>query len=95
MKKTLKKVTAVIICFAFLTLVFPGIADAKPRVKKFNFKQLIRKPAIFLVSLLSYVPIYDIGSDYDRHDPSVKKINSRMRITGDLNKGRPSGDDGN
>jgi len=93
MKKTMKKVTAIIVCFVFIAMVFPGLADAKPRVKKFNFKQLIRKPAIFLVSLLSYVPIYDIGADYDRVEPYGKKIKTRMTITGDLNKGRPSGGD--
>ena len=92
-KKTLLKVTAIVVCFAFLLLSSPGLASAKARSDKFNLNNIIKKPVTLFSSLLSFLPIHDSGMNADSDGLSSKKTTKRVRITGDLNCGRVSGDD--
>lgn len=94
-KRPLVKATAVLVCIVFLFLVFPGKADARTRTQKPDFNRIFKKPVIFVVNLLSYVPIWDLGRDFDRSDRTKKKINGRMKIAGTLPSLRVSGGDQN
>lgn len=88
-KKTMK-VAALIACFALLALTVPTL-NAKPRTDKFNFNRFIKKQVAFVTSLLSILPFIDNESD---KAPEVKTdIKQKLKITGDLESGRPSGGD--
>jgi hypothetical protein len=88
-KKTMK-VTAVIACFALLTLTVPTL-NAKPRTHKFDFNRFIKKQIAVVTSLLSFLPFVDEESD---KAPEIKGDSKQiLKITGDLSSGRPSGGD--
>jgi hypothetical protein len=83
-KKTLFKAAAIVICFAFLSLSFPGITDARPRSPKLDFYHLIKKPIFVFSSLLSFLPIFDTGVILIRDEDPEKPIEGRARITDGL-----------
>jgi len=83
-KKTLFKVSAIVICFAFLSLSFPGITDARPRTPKANFNNLINKPVFIFSSLLSFLPIFDTGVIIAKDENPQKIIGGTARITDGL-----------
>jgi hypothetical protein len=88
-KKTIK-VTALITCFALLALTVPTL-NAKPRTDKFDFNRFVKKQIAFVTSLLSILPFIDQESD---KAPEVNNdIKQKLKITGDLESGRPSGGD--
>jgi hypothetical protein len=88
-KKTIK-VTALIACIALLALTVPTL-NAKPRTDKFDFNRFVKKQIAFVTSLLSILPFIDQESD---KAPEVKSdIKQKLKITGDLESGRPSGGD--
>ena len=88
-KKTMK-VAALIACFAMLTLTVPSL-NAKPRPNKFDFKNFINKQVAFVQNLLSFLPFIDDGSDKAPQEKT--DIKQKLKITGDLESGRPSGGD--
>lgn len=83
-KKTLFKAAAIVICFAFLSLSFPGITDARPRSPKLDFHNLIKKPVFIFSSLLSFLPIFDTGIIIVRDEDPEKPIEGTARITDGL-----------
>lgn len=83
-KKTLFKAAAIVICFAFLSLSFPGITDARPRSPKVDFTNLIKKPVFIFSSLLSFLPIFDTGIIIAKDKNPEKTLGSDARITGGL-----------
>ena len=88
-KKTIK-VTAVIACFALLALTVPTL-NAKPRTERFDFNRFVKKQIAFVTSLLSLLPFIDEEGD---KAPEVNDdIKQKLKITGDLASGRPSGGD--
>ena len=88
-KKTMK-VAALIACVALLALSVPTL-NAKPRTDKFDFNSFIKKQFAVVTSLLSILPFIDEESD---KAPDVKNdIKEKLKITGDLESGRPSGGD--
>ncbi len=90
MPKKTRKVAALIACFALLALTVPTL-NAKPRTDKFDFGRFIKKQVAFVTSLLQILPFIDDGSD---KAPDVKNgIKQKIKITGDLESGRPSGGD--
>ena len=93
-KKKFFKTTAIVVCFALVVLAFPGLTSAKTKAPRFDLSRFLKKPAMFVASLLSYLPIYDTGRYVDDYDvtPDVK-YGKKVKVTGDLSKGRPSGGD--
>jgi hypothetical protein len=88
-KKTMK-VAALVACVALLALSVPTL-NAKPRTDKFDFNRFIKKQVAFVTSLLSILPFIDEESD---KAPEVNnEIKEKLKITGDLSSGRPSGGD--
>jgi hypothetical protein len=83
-KKTLFKAAAIVICFAFLSLSFPGIANARPRTPKVDFTNLIKKPVFIFSSLLSFLPIFDTGIIIAKDENPGKIIGGTARITDGL-----------
>ena len=96
MNKSLVKATAIAVCFAFLMLSFPGLIQAKPRSARAYFKWF-EKPAYVLAQVMNFLPIYTIpgySPVKDIHAKTVvSKSGSKIKITGDINKGRPSRED--
>jgi len=85
-KRTLFKVTALVVCFTILALSVPS-AYAKPRPDRFDVGAFFKKQVAFFTSLLSFLPFFDNGSgpviggdDYQNH----------VKSTGDLDSPRPS-----
>ena len=88
-KKTIK-VTALVVCVALLALSVPTL-NAKPRTEKFDFNSFIKKQVAFVTSLLSLLPFID--EDTDKAPVESNDIKEKLKITGDLESGRPSGGD--
>lgn len=62
MDNKLIKTAAFIVLFGFLLLWAPGLSNAKPG--KFDVRQLIRKPAIWITSVWNFLtPIFDGRDD--------------------------------
>jgi hypothetical protein len=87
-KKTMK-VAALIACFALLALSVPTL-NAKTRTDKFDFNRFIKKQVAFVTSLLSILPFID---DSDKAPEVKNDVKQKLKITGDLSSGRPSGGD--
>ena len=88
-KKTIK-VTALVVCVALLALSVPTL-NAKPRTEKFDFNSFVKKQVAFVTSLLSLLPFID--EDTDKAPVESNDIKEKLKITGDLASGRPSGGD--
>jgi len=88
-KKTIK-VTALVVCVALLALSVPTL-NAKPRAEKFDFNSFVKKQVAFVTSLLSLLPFID--EDTDKAPVESNDIKQKLKITGDLECGRPSGGD--
>ena len=88
-KKTIK-VTALVVCVALLALSVPTL-NAKPRAEKFDFNSFFKKQVAFVTSLLSLLPFID--EDTDKAPVESNDIKQKLKITGDLASGRPSGGD--
>ena len=88
-KKTIK-VTALVVCVALLALSVPTL-NAKPRTEKFDFNSFVKKQVAFVTSLLSLLPFID--EDTDKAPVESNDIKEKLKITGDLESGRPSGGD--
>jgi hypothetical protein len=85
-KKTIK-VTALIVCFALLVLSVPTL-NAKPKNGRFDIDRFIKKQVAFVASLLSFLPFNDGGTDKAPNEQDG--IKSKIKITADLESGRPS-----
>jgi hypothetical protein len=90
MPKKTKKVTALIACIALLALTVPML-NAKPRTERFDFNRFIKKQVAFVTSLLSILPF--IEDESDKAPEETTNIKEKLKITGDLPSGRPSGGD--
>lgn len=86
-KKTLIKVTALVVCFTLLALSVPTM-NAKPNSGKFDIGTFFKKQVSFFSSLLSFLPIFNNGQDLENED-----ILQQVKVTGNLESGRGSGGD--
>ena len=98
MNKSLLKATAIVVCFAFLLLAFPGVIQAKPRTSKF-YNNFFRKPLAIFAEFMSFLPFYDIPvyeqpqQVPDKRNTRTNKLTKNMKITGDINRGRVAKED--
>lgn len=74
------KAAAIVACLGFLLLTVPDVNAIEKNKPKFDFKQIIKKPAMILVSF--FAPIFDTGKSttLTNKDTAGKKI----KITGTL-----------
>jgi hypothetical protein len=86
-KRTLFKVTALIVCFAILALSVPSVY-AKGGSDRFDVGAFFKKQVAFFTSLLSFLPFFDNGPDA----PVLGGDDylSPVKATGDLDSPRPS-----
>ena len=100
MKKSLVKATAIVVCFAFLLLAFPGVIQAKPRTSMF-YHDFFRKPLAIFAEFMSFLPFYDIPF-YEEPVPvptttkrttRSSKLSKNLKVTGGLSSPRPSKED--
>ena len=64
MHKRLTKTAAFIALFAFLFLLAPGLSNAYRKPAKFDIRQLVRKPAIWITSVWNFItPVFDGRDD--------------------------------
>jgi hypothetical protein len=86
-KRTLFKVTALVVCFTILALSVPSVY-AKGGSDRFDVGTFFKKQVAFLTSLLSFLPFFDNGPDVPVYggDDYMNPVKS----TGDLESGRPS-----
>lgn len=62
MHKKLIKTAALVALFGFLFLLAPALSNAKPG--KFDIRQLVRKPAIWITSVWNFItPVFDGRDD--------------------------------
>ena len=92
-KKTLLKVTAIVVCFAFLLLSSPGLTSAKTKTRQFDLNNIIKKPVAFFTSLLSFLPINDTGMNAGSDGSFGEKTENKTKITGGLSSHRESDED--
>jgi len=89
-KKNTIKAAAIVVCFAFLVLAFPGKTSAKAR---FDFDRFIKKPVMFMASLFSFLPIYDAGKYVAEYDTETVQTGNKIKVAGTLPSHRVGGGD--
>jgi hypothetical protein len=89
-KRTLFKVTALIVCFTLLALSVPSVY-AKPGSSRIDVGTFLKKQVAFFTSLLSFLPFFDNGPD----GPAIggDDYQHNVKVTGGLKSDRPSGGD--
>jgi hypothetical protein len=98
MKKSLLKGTAIAVCFALLLLAFPNVIQAQPRTAQHFFEKFIRTPFAIFAEFMSFLPIVDMplfqAPNQTTNSKTVtRKFSKNMKVTGDINRGRTSGND--
>ena len=89
-KRTLFKVTALIICFTILALSVPS-TYAKPGPNRLDVSSFLKKQVAFFTSLLSFLPFFDNSPDVPGFGGDDYQQN--IKVTGGLKSDRPSGSD--
>jgi len=92
-KKNFFKVAAMMACLGILLLSVPGTYAMDKKASKFDYKLLIKKPAMFFSSLLSFIPIFDTGKATVSTDNTQDNYGKKIKITGGLVQGKPSDGD--
>jgi hypothetical protein len=97
MKKSLIKATAIVVCFAFLLLSFPGVIQASPRTTRSFYQNFFTKPLAFFAEFMSFLPIFDYYPYQDTKTVETRtytnKFSKNMKTTGGLSSQRPSKED--
>lgn len=89
-KKTFIKAVAIIACLCILSLSVPNVIAAEKNVKKFHFKQLLKRPAIMFSTLFPFLsPIFDSGKNITSSD-KASNSNGKVKVTGGLMSGKVS-----
>jgi hypothetical protein len=87
MKKRQLKLTAVILAVCVTMFSLPGVLNAQPGPQRSDVFKWLQKPVTFIASLLNFVPVYNVDQTFE--EPTAYE-DSIFKVTGDLNKGRPS-----
>ena len=85
-KRTLFKVTALVVCFTILALSVPSVY-AKDGSSRFDVGTFLKKQVAFLSSLLSFLPFFDNGPNVPVYGGDSENL---VKTTGDLESGKPS-----
>jgi len=97
MKKSLLKGTAIAVCFALLLLAFPNVIQAQPRNAQYFYEKFIRTPFAIFAEFMSFLPIVDMPvfqvPSQTTSKTVTRKFSKNMKVTGDINRGRTSGND--
>ena len=88
-KRTLFKVTALVVCFTILALSVPSVY-AKDGSSRFDVGTFLKKQVAFLSSLLSFLPFFDNGPNVPVYGGDSE---NNIKVTGGLKSDRPSGGD--
>jgi hypothetical protein len=97
-KKPFVKIVALVALFAIILLSAPGLSSAEKKASKFDFRLLIKKPALWISSVLDmFIPIFDRGDSGTSKNttPTTAPGNSSFKIRplGDSLSVRPSQSD--
>jgi hypothetical protein len=89
--KTLSKTIAILALVGFIGLLAPGLSSAEKRGSKFDFRSIVRKPAVWISSVWNWItPIFDLGNSTVSKSPLPNNSTLKARPTGDLPSPRPS-----
>jgi len=88
-KRTLFKVTALVVCFTLLALSVPSVY-AKSGSGRIDVGTFLKKQVAFFTSLLSFLPFFDNGPDVPAMGDDYQH---NVKVTGGLKSDRPSGSD--
>ncbi len=72
-------------CIAMFSL--PGVLNAQPNQHRTDFFKWLQKPVTFIASFLNFVPVYNADQSFE--EPTAYE-DGHFKVTGDLNRGRPS-----
>ncbi len=93
-KKTIGKAVAILALIGFMGLLAPGLSSAEKKASRFDYRSIIRKPAIWVSSVWSWIaPIFDFGDTAVAKSPLPNNSTLKARPTGDLPSPRPSKSD--
>jgi hypothetical protein len=92
-KKPFCKVAALVVLLGFIFLSAPGLMSADKKATKFDFRVIIKKPAMWISSVLNmFTPIFDPGNSTSK-TVAPDKSNPKIKPLGDILIVRPSRDD--
>ena len=77
-------------------MAIPEVIHAQPRSERFNLRRAVQRPVAFFFSIMHFTPLDDSQYNTDRtesSDETIDRVVKKIKVTGDLNRGRP-GDDG-
>jgi len=93
-KKPFCKVAAMVVLLGFIFLSAPGLSSADKKASKFDFRVIIKKPAIWISSVLNmFTPIFDPGNRGTSNTVAPDKSNPKIKPLGDILIVRPSRED--
>lgn len=93
-KKSLFKVAALVALFGFLLLSAPGLSSAPKKPAKFDFRLMVKKPAMWISSLLNmFTPIFDNGNSGTSKNTTPDNSSYTIKPLGDSLAVRPSKSD--
>jgi hypothetical protein len=87
MKKRTIKLMAVVLAVSVTMFSLPGVLNAQPNHHRSDFIKWLEKPVTFIASLLNFVPVYNVDQTFEE---PVAYEDGHFKVTGDLNRGRPS-----
>jgi hypothetical protein len=93
-KKPFCKVAALVVLLGFIFLSAPGLMSADKKASKFDFRVIIKKPAMWISSVLNmFTPIFDPGNSRTSKTVAPDKSNPTIKPLGDILIVRPSRED--
>lgn len=93
-KKPFSKAIALLALVGFICLFAPGLSSAEKKASRFDFRSIIRKPAVWVSSLWNWIaPVFDGGNVTVSKNPTPSNSPLKARPTGDLPSPRPSKSD--
>lgn len=93
MRKTkINKTIALLALIGFIGMLAPGLSSAEKKASKFDFRSFIRKPAVWVSSVWSWIaPVFDLGNGAVAKSPDNSTL--KARPTGGLPAPRTGGGD--
>jgi hypothetical protein len=93
-KKPFSKAVAILALVGFICLLAPGLSSAEKKASRFDFRSIIRKPAVWVSSLWSWIaPVFDSGNPPVSKSLAPANSPLKARPTGGLPAPRAGGGD--